>query len=69
MIFDRSLLLFLFLRLVSDLSLPEEVIRDAESAWRKVVALVNGSRDSDHLESQFLPLFDGNATGVHCIEG
>ena len=54
---------------MSDLSLPEEVIRDAESVWKKVVALVNGSRHSDHLECQFFPLFDGTATGVHCIEG
>ena len=49
----------------SDLSLPQDVKRDVESAWEKVVALVNGSCHSHSLESQFFPLFDGSSTSLH----
>ncbi|XP_027035542.1 probable ATP-dependent RNA helicase DDX60 [Pocillopora damicornis] len=48
-----------------DLSLPQDVKRDVESAWEKVVALVNGSCHSHSLESQFFPLFDGSSTSLH----
>ncbi|PFX17719.1 putative ATP-dependent RNA helicase DDX60 [Stylophora pistillata] len=51
-----------------ELGLPEDVIGEAECAWRKVVTLANGSRHSNLLESQFFPMFDGIATGLHRVE-
>ncbi|XP_022803055.1 probable ATP-dependent RNA helicase DDX60 [Stylophora pistillata] len=51
-----------------ELGLPEDVIGEAECAWRKVVSLANGSRHSNLLESQFFPMFDGIATGLHHVE-
>ncbi|XP_078360877.1 putative ATP-dependent RNA helicase DDX60 [Oculina patagonica] len=46
------------------LSLPEDVINEAEAVWTRVVAVVNSSH-SDSLERQFLPLFAGNVTGFY----
>ena len=53
----------------SDLSLPQDVKRDVESAWEKVVALVNGSCHSDSLESRFFPFFDESSTNLLYDEG
>ena len=63
---SRQLCVFSY---ASDLSLPQDVKRDVESAWEKVVALVNGSSHSDSLQSQFFPLFDGSSTSLHQEEG
>ncbi|CAH3109022.1 unnamed protein product, partial [Pocillopora meandrina] len=52
-----------------DLSLPQDVKRDVESAWEKVVALVNGSCHSDSLESRFFPFFDESSTSLLYEEG
>ncbi|XP_078360874.1 putative ATP-dependent RNA helicase DDX60 isoform X2 [Oculina patagonica] len=50
------------------LSLPEDVIKEAEAAWSKVVATVNKVHPSDALESQFFPFFADYATGTESIE-
>lgn len=61
--------LLIFPEIFLDLGLPEDVIGEAKCAWRKVVTLANGSRHSNFLESQFFPMFDGIATGLHHVEG
>ena len=56
-------------RTVSGLNLPEDVIKETEATWRKVVAAVNSSHQSDSLESQFFPLFVDNVTSFQRLEG
>ena len=41
-------------------SLPEDVIKEAESAWSKIVAAVNTTQHSDLLQAHFLPVFSGS---------
>ena len=64
-----NLLTYFASRPVSGLSLPEDVIKDAETAWSKVVATVTRVHPSNSLESQFFPLFAENVTGAQQLEG
>jgi len=54
---------------VSGLNLPDSVIKEAETAWSKVVATVNNLHPSGSLESQFYPLFAKRVTEPLMIEG
>ena len=56
-------------RPVPGLSLPEDVINEAEAAWSKVVAAVKRVHSCDILESQFFPLFAENVMEVQRLEG
>ncbi|KAJ7386938.1 putative ATP-dependent RNA helicase ddx60 [Desmophyllum pertusum] len=50
------------------LNLPEDVIKETEATWGKVVAAVNSSHQSDSLESQFFPFFVDNVTSVQGLD-
>ena len=45
---------------ISALSLPKDVLKEAETLWSKVVAALN----SDTLQRQFFPLFAEKVTGI-----
>lgn len=55
---------------VSGLSgLPEDLIKETEDAWSKVLAIVNNVHPSDSRRSQFFPLFKENVTGAQSFQG
>ncbi len=45
------------------------MIKEAEAAWKNVVATVNKVHPSDSLESRFFPLFAEDVTGAQTFEG
>lgn len=50
-------------------SLPEDVIKEAESAWIEVVAAVNTTQHTDVFEIRFLPIFAATVTCFPRVEG
>ena len=51
------------------LSLPEDMIKETEAAWSKVVAIVNNVHPSDSRPSQLFPLFKGNVAVAQSLQG